>query len=90
MKRLAIAMGLLMAVAAGPAFAQGGGGGGGGGGGSSAGTSSSGRSPEAPIGHRQVRPSDVPSEKSISDPNNPENKEDAALDKKIKSICRGC
>lgn len=86
MKKLAIAMGLLMAVAAAPAFAQGGGVGGG----SSAGASSSGRSQEAPIGHRQVRPSDIPSEKNISDPNNPANKEDAALDKKIKSICRGC
>ncbi len=46
--------------------------------------------PEAPIGHRQPRASDVPSEKSLSDPNSPQNKEDAALDKKIKSICRGC
>ena len=32
----------------------------------------------------------VPSEKNLSDPNNPVNKEDAALDRKIKSICRGC
>lgn len=46
--------------------------------------------PEAPIGHRQPRRSDVPSEGNISDPNNPVNKEDAALDRKIKSICRGC
>lgn len=45
---------------------------------------------EAPIGHRQPRASDVPSEKNLSDPNNQTNKEDAALDKKIKSICRGC
>ncbi|WP_456624036.1 MULTISPECIES: hypothetical protein [unclassified Bradyrhizobium] len=44
----------------------------------------------APVGHRQPRASDVPSEKNLSDPNNPVNKEDAALDKKIKSICRGC
>jgi len=44
----------------------------------------------APVGHRQPRAGDVPSEKSLSDPNNPANKEDAALDKKIKSICRGC
>jgi hypothetical protein len=44
----------------------------------------------APVGHRQPRPDDVPSEKNLSDPNNPANKEDAALDKKIKSICRGC
>lgn len=45
---------------------------------------------EAPIGHRQPRASDVPSERNLSDPNNPMNKEDAALDRKIKSICRGC
>jgi hypothetical protein len=45
---------------------------------------------EAPIGHRQPRADQVPSEKNLSDPNNPANKEDAALDKKIKSICRGC
>jgi len=45
---------------------------------------------EAPIGHRQPRVSDVPSEKNLSNPNDPMNKEDAALDRKIKSICRGC
>lgn len=56
----------------------------------SAGATSSGSVPQAPIGHRQPRASDVPSEKSLSDPNNPVNKEDALLDKKIKSICRGC
>ena len=46
--------------------------------------------PQAPVGHRQPRASDVPSERNLSDPNNPINKEDAALDRKIKSICRGC
>jgi hypothetical protein len=46
--------------------------------------------PEAPIGHRQPRADQVPSEKNLSDPNNPVNREDAALDRKIKSICRGC
>jgi hypothetical protein len=45
---------------------------------------------EAPVGHRQPRVSDVPSEKNLSDPNDPLSKENAALDKKIKSICRGC
>ena len=45
---------------------------------------------QAPVGHRQPRAGDVPSEKNLSDPNNPVNKEDAALDRKIKSICRGC
>ena len=46
--------------------------------------------PEAPIGHRQPRGDQVPSEKNLSDPNDPANREDAALDRKIKSICRGC
>jgi hypothetical protein len=46
--------------------------------------------PQAPIGHRQPRAGDVPNEKNLSDPNNPVNREDAALDRKIKSICRGC
>src|SRR5450631_1168895 len=45
---------------------------------------------EAPIGHRQPRADDVPSEKNLSNPNDPVNREDAALDRKIKSICRGC
>ena len=44
----------------------------------------------APVGHRQPRAGDVPNEKNLSDPNSAANKEDAALDKKIKSICRGC
>ena len=45
---------------------------------------------EAPIGHRQPRADEVPSEKNLSNPNDPANREDAALDRKIKSICRGC
>ena len=45
---------------------------------------------QAPVGHRQPRVGDVPSEKNLSDPNDPLSKENAALDKKIKSICRGC
>jgi hypothetical protein len=44
----------------------------------------------APVGHRQPRADQVPSEKDLSNPNNPTNREDATLDKKIKSICRGC
>ena len=58
--------------------------------GSASGGASSGSLPPAPVGHRQPRAGDVPNEKNLSDPNNPVNKEDAALDKKIKSICRGC
>ena len=58
--------------------------------GSTSGGSSSGSTPSAPVGHRQPRAGDVPNEKGLNDPNNPVNKEDALLDKKIKSICRGC
>jgi hypothetical protein len=54
------------------------------------GATSAGTVPPAPVGHRQPRASDVPSEKSFSDPNDPLSKENQALDKKIKSICRGC
>ncbi|MEA2894395.1 MAG: hypothetical protein QOJ84_10 [Bradyrhizobium sp.] len=56
--------------------------------GSGATSSTQGR--EAPIGHRQPRVGDVPSEKNLNDPNDPLSKENALLDKKIKSICRGC
>ena len=58
--------------------------------GSSGGANSSATSREAPIGHRQPRVGDVPSEKNLNDPNDPLSKENALLDKKIKSICRGC
>ena len=60
------------------------------GGGSSGAASQAQPGHEAPVGHRQPRAADLPSEKNLSDPNNPTNKEDAALDRKIKSICRGC
>jgi hypothetical protein len=46
--------------------------------------------PEAPIGHRQPRADQVPSEKTLKNPNDPLDKENAILDRKIKSICRGC
>ncbi|MCK1273569.1 hypothetical protein ABIB75_001233 [Bradyrhizobium sp. GM2.2] len=58
--------------------------------GSTAGGATSGSTPLAPVGHRQPRVADVPSEKNLSDPNDPLSKENQALDKKIKSICRGC
>ncbi|MBR0963126.1 hypothetical protein JQ554_03445 [Bradyrhizobium diazoefficiens] len=51
---------------------------------------SAGALPSAPVGHRQPRVGDVPDEKNLSDPNDPLSKENQALDKKIKSICRGC
>jgi hypothetical protein len=46
--------------------------------------------PEAPVGHRQPRADQVPSEKNLGNPNDPLNKENAALDRKLRSICRGC
>jgi hypothetical protein len=46
--------------------------------------------PEAPIGHRQPRADQVPSEKTQKNPNDFLEKENAILDRKVKSICRGC
>jgi len=82
MKKTMIAMALLVLLPSAPAaLAQGG---------TSTVQKGGGGIPQAPVGHRQPRASDVPNEKNLSDPNNPVNKEDAILDKKIKSICRGC
>jgi hypothetical protein len=51
------------------------------------GTSSGSGGPlSAPVGHRQPRAGDVPNEKGVTKLD----AEDAALDRKIKSICRGC
>lgn len=58
--------------------------------GTTSGGATSGSVLPAPVGHRQPRAADVPSEKNVSNPNSPVNKEDAELDRKIKSICRGC
>jgi hypothetical protein len=44
----------------------------------------------APVGHRQPRADQVPSEKTLMDPNDPVNQENAALDRMINGICRGC
>jgi hypothetical protein len=47
--------------------------------------------PEAPVGHRQPRADQVPSEKNLADdPNDPLSRENAALNRMIKGICRGC
>jgi hypothetical protein len=47
--------------------------------------------PEAPVGHRQPRVDQVPSENNLTgDPNDPINRENAALDRMVKGICRGC
>jgi hypothetical protein len=57
----------------------------------SVGQTTNGGVPQAPVGHRQPRASDVPDEKNLNNnPNDAMSKEDAALDKKIKSICKGC
>jgi hypothetical protein len=82
MRNLITSLALLVALGGLPAVAQ-----------TSGGSSTAVKSQplrEAPVGHRQPRPDQVPSEKNLSDPNTPANKEDAALDRKIKSICRGC
>jgi hypothetical protein len=83
MKKLVVSMALLMMLGVPAAFAQSGA--------SGAGASKGGGNfPQAPIGHRQPRASDLPDEKNPSNPNDTVSKEDAMLDKKIKSICRGC
>ena len=47
--------------------------------------------PEAPVGHRQPRADQVPPEKNLTgDPNDPIDRENAALDRMINGICRGC
>jgi hypothetical protein len=81
MKKTMISMALLMLIGAPTALAQSGN--------SSSATKGSTVLP-APVGHRQPRASDVPDEKNLANPSDPVNKEDALLDKKIKSICRGC
>lgn len=45
---------------------------------------------EAPVGHRQPRAADMPRETSSADDPNKVDPADAALDRKIKGICRGC
>ena len=89
MRKTILSMALMVLIGGADAFAQGsssvsknsGGSASGGGGGGAF---------QAPVGHRQPRASDVPNEKNLSDPNDPLSKENAALDRKIKSICRGC
>jgi hypothetical protein len=44
----------------------------------------------APVGNRQPRADQVPSEKNLMDPKDPINQENAALDRMINGICRGC
>jgi hypothetical protein len=44
----------------------------------------------APVGHRQPRADQVPSGKDNSAATEAEKRQDAALDRRIKCICRGC
>lgn len=44
----------------------------------------------APVGHRQPKLDQVPPEKDNSSAAEAEKRQDAELDRKIKSICRGC
>jgi hypothetical protein len=85
MRKIVVALSLLV-LFGGTAVAQTGGSKGS----TSSGAATSGSVLPAPTGHRQPRAADVPSEKNLSDPNDPLSKENQALDKKIKSICRGC
>jgi hypothetical protein len=86
MKKLIIAVAVLVMAGAGGALAQsrtnsmG----------SSSSDSSSRPSVQAPVGHRQPRAGDVPDEKDLGGMNDSMSRDDVALDRKIKSICRGC
>ena len=84
MKKTIISMALLALIGAPGAIAQSGSKG------TSVGSTINGTVPEAPVGHRQPRASDVPNETSYVPSSDPISKEDAMLEKKIKSICRGC
>jgi hypothetical protein len=46
--------------------------------------------PEAPVGHRQPRADQVPSEKNLMNQNDPMNLDNAEVDRMINGICRGC
>jgi hypothetical protein len=45
---------------------------------------------DAPVGHRQPRADQAPSEKNPMDPNDSINRENAQLDRMTRGICRGC
>jgi len=81
MRRILLSMALVALIGNPAAFAQSGG--------SSTAVKNAGP-PPAPVGHRQPRASDVPDDKNLNNPNDLLSKENAALDKKLKSICRGC
>lgn len=49
-----------------------------------------GPSREAPVGHRQPKASEVPPDQQLTPAEKRQKELDQALDKKLKSICRGC
>jgi hypothetical protein len=49
-----------------------------------------GTSREAPVGHRQPKAGEVPQEQQLTDAEKRQKELDKALDKKLRSICRGC
>ncbi|WP_022720793.1 hypothetical protein [Rhodopseudomonas sp. B29] len=89
MKRMMVAA-AIVALTGTMAIAQGSGGSGGAGGGTSAGTA--GGIGNAPVGHRQPRRSTFENEAAPKTNNGigQVDPADAELDRKIKSICRGC
>jgi hypothetical protein len=52
-------------------------------------TTNSGTLPEAPVGHRQPRPGDLPPETGKNNPDRID-AQDRELDRMIKNICKGC
>jgi len=84
MRKILLSMALVLLIGVPGGFAQSGGGT------SSAVKNSGSVVPPAPVGHRQPRAADVPDEKNLGNPNDFLAKENATLDKKLKSICRGC
>lgn len=82
MRNILLSTALVLLIGAPAGFAQTGG--------TSTAVKGSGGVPSAPVGHRQPRAGDVPDEKNLANPNDFLSKENAALDKKLKSICRGC
>jgi len=83
MRKALLSMALVVLIGAPGTLAQSGGG-------TSTAVKNSPAVPPAPVGHRQPRAGDVPDEKNLNNPNDFLSKENAALDKKLKSICRGC
>jgi hypothetical protein len=84
MRKILLSLALVLMVGIPGGFAQSGGG-------SSTAVKNSSGVPPAPVGHRQPRAADFSDEKSsLNNPNDMLTRENALLDKKLKSICRGC